>query len=155
MSYPTYMLTGRPGPEDLGIADEVAIPAFCEDCGADLTHEEETRVVVSRGIVDIFFCNNTCRMKQVYEKTETASGKAAILRFIAALYLLGQTDLAFRAPMVSQFEADGDYGDEIKEFTEQGAKLLKYFDEDGGNAFAADACNAALELSEQLGKMVK
>lgn len=135
--------------------------AFCGSCEDEIDQDDERVVENGAGT----FCNPVCASKALYESTSTASGKAALMRFVAALTLLAEEDVVARAPELgwNRFATDtacyrSDDGRmqvaAIDNLRDQAIAILATLDVEGEAPWALKASEAALEFGEQLGKTV-
>jgi hypothetical protein len=131
----------------------------CANCNTEIAHDAEGVVEVDRVTLRTqYFCNPACRMNKVWEETYSASGRADLLRTVAALHLLMESQILSSAPAVSIYDADYAHiggGDDRVEtfdfanFRRQALSFLAVLSPEGC-AWAGDAQDAAGDFAGNL-----
>lgn len=138
---------------DQAFMDDDRPSVDCLQCGKDLL-DSDKRLEHQIGRHEFAFCNPTCRLRYAYLHTLTASGRGAILRFIAALHILSEADMLSQAPLIAALDIGGDQGAQVGALREAAMGLLDEFNEDGSNDFACLAVGSAETLITSLGWQV-
>lgn len=129
----------------------------CTACARESDYESPTIVEVSATRYPgqaLYFCDAVCRSRHIYEQTDTGTGRAALKRFVAALHLLMDEDVAVYAPALKQFECDEvQYSNyptreyvEIQTFRQQAMAFLEVLSPEGVK-WATEAQDAAGEFA--------
>lgn len=139
---------------------EDSTPVFCDTCGRDLEEVGEAAIECNGGN----FCRQACASKALYRDTETATGKAALMRLVAALTLLAEEDVEELAPKIQPvgFDMATVYVPNnehirfasIQNLREQAMALLPLFEAEGSVTWAVKAAELAEDFAVQVGKAV-
>lgn len=136
---------------------------LCAACGQPLSPEDSASVEIVNTKVPgsaEFFCNIDCRSNHVYAQTNTATGRAALIRFVAALQLLIDEDVQALAPALTRYECDEFVYEtfpeirhaDLQQFREQAMAFFKVLGGNDGVDWAAKACALSDTLSTLAGK---
>jgi hypothetical protein len=130
------------------LADDEVVP--CAYCHASTDYESKGIVEVCNTLGTKYFCNNTCRSNMVWDETYTTSGRADLLRTVAALHLLMESDVLSRAPAITIYDAD-EVSDGMTEysvyrFSEFRKMALSFLD-----VLSPDGCAWATEAQDMAG----
>jgi hypothetical protein len=141
--------------------DDVVVVALCPNCSTEIAEDDAD--AVSNGVGT--FCNQVCVSQHLFSNVQTASGKAALMRFVAALSLLVEEDVLSRVPELGFRQYDLDTLPvpnnpnfrfaSIEVIREQAMAMLRLFDIEGDVSWAARATELSIEFGENLGKEVK
>lgn len=135
----------------------------CAACGRPIRPEDTASVEIVNTKVPgeaEYFCSNDCRSSQLYSQTPTANGRAALIRFVAALQLLSDEDVLAQAPTLARYECDEvefqTYPTrrriEVQQFREQAMAFLRVLGGEDGVDWAAKACDLAETVTALAGK---
>jgi hypothetical protein len=129
----------------------------CAQCHADIDYYSKEIVEAANALGTKYFCNHACRAKMIWEETYTVTGRADLLRIVAALHLLMEAEL-HRMPAVTIYGADEILANprvsksqhiDLRKFREHALAFLEVLSPDGC-AWSSDAQDAAGDFAGQL-----
>jgi hypothetical protein len=134
--------------DPLDVVDEDTVN--CTSCERELNYYDTGVIEVATKDATHYFCNDSCRAKAIWEETKSASGRADLLRVVAALHLLMEADIISRVPAFTTYEVDYIRTEENTaelQFGEFRNMALAYL-----RALSPDACDWATEALDMAGE---
>ena len=130
---------------------------ICAQCDAEIDYYDQDIVEVSNALGNKYFCNHACRSRKVWEETYTVTGRADLLRMVAALHLLMEAEL-HRIPAATIYEADEVLANpcfnrgatiDLRKFREHALSFLEVLSPDGCG-WSTEAQDMAADFAGQL-----
>lgn len=135
-------------------AEEFVSCAWCST-ESPYDHKDVIEVVHQGKRENTYFCNTACRSRYIFEQTQTLSGKADLMRFVAGLELICETELLHRVPALAEYDADEvQYSNyptrkniDIAKFKEMAAALVEMLSPEDSVSWALKARIAVNSIS--------